>query len=98
LIPNWCSWQAGSLIGVFLGSTIPAEWQLGFAGTLAILCVMIPLVINSAALCGVLVAGAVGVLAYGLPYKLGLLAAVVAGMASAMVFEDMLNRRRMRHG
>jgi len=97
LIPNWCSWQAGSLIGIFLGSTIPAEWQLGFAGTLAILCVMIPLVINSAALCGVLVAGTVGVLAYGLPYKLGLLAAVVAGMASAMAFEDMLNRR-MRHG
>ena len=99
LIPNWCSWQAGSLIGIFLGSTIPTEWQLGFAGTLAILCVMIPLVINSAALCGVLVAGTVGVLTYGFPYKLGLLVAVVAGMASAMAFDDMLSRRRRtRHG
>lgn len=98
LIPNWSSWQIGSLIGIFLGSTIPADWQLGFAGTLAILCVMIPLVVNSAALCGVLVAGTVGVLAYGFPYKLGLLAAVVAGMASAMLFEDMANRRKVRHG
>jgi predicted branched-subunit amino acid permease len=98
LIPNWCAWQVGSLIGVFLGSAIPTEWQLGFAGTLAILCVMIPLVINSAALFGVLVAGAVGVLAVGWPYKLGLLAAVVAGMASAMFFEDRVSRRRSRIG
>lgn len=98
LLPNWCSWQAGSLIGIFLGSTIPAEWQLGFAGTLAILCVMIPLVINSAALCGVLVAATVGVLTHGFPYKLGLLAAVLAGMASAMAFEAATRRRGSRHG
>ena len=98
LLPNWCSWQAGSLIGIFLGSTIPAEWQLGFAGTLAILCVMIPLVINSAALCGVLVAATVGVLTHGFPYKLGLLAAVVAGMASAMAFEAGTSRRGSQHG
>jgi len=98
LLPNWCSWQAGSLIGIFLGSTIPTAWQLGFAGTLAILCVMIPLVINSAALCGVLVAGTVGVLTHGFPYKLGLLAAVLAGMASAMAFEAATSRRRRRHG
>jgi predicted branched-subunit amino acid permease len=98
LLPNWCSWQAGSLIGIFLGSTIPTEWQLGFAGTLAILCVMTPLVINSAALCGVLVAGTVGVLTHGFPYKLGLLAAVVAGMASAMAFEAAASRHGSRHG
>jgi predicted branched-subunit amino acid permease len=98
LLPNWCSWQAGSLIGIFLGSTIPTAWQLGFAGTLAILCVMIPLVINSAALCGVLVAATVGVLTHGFPYKLGLLAAVVAGMASAMAFEAAASRRGRRHG
>jgi len=98
MIPNWCAWQTGSLIGVFLGSAVPSEWQLGFAGTLAILCVTVPLVINSAALCGVLVAGAAAVLANGLPYKLGLLVAVLAGMASAMAVEDTLNRRKVRHG
>jgi len=67
MFPNWCAWQAGSLIGIFLGSAIPSEWGLGFAGTLAILCITVPLIINSAALCGVLVAGAVAVLAYGFP-------------------------------
>jgi len=98
MIPNWFAWQTGSLIGVFLGSTVPTDWQLGFAGTLAILCIMIPLVMNSAALCGVLVAGAVAVALHGLPYKLGLLAAVIVGMSSAMVVEHGILRRRVRHG
>ena len=98
MIPNWCSWQIGSLIGVFLGSAVPTEWQLGFAGTLAILCIMVPLVMNSAALCGVLVAGAVSVLAHDLPYKLGLLAAVVVGMVSAMAVQATLQRRGVKNG
>jgi len=98
MFPNWCAWQAGSLIGIFLGSAIPAEWGLGFAGTLAILCITVPLIVNSAALCGVLVAGTVAVLANGFPYKLGLLVAVVAGMLAALTAENILQRRKGRHG
>jgi predicted branched-subunit amino acid permease len=94
MYPNWVAWQAGSLIGIFLGSAVPAEWQLGFAGTLAILCIMVPLIINSAALCGVVVAGVTAVLAHGLPYKLGLLAAVLAGMATAMFVEESIVKRK----
>lgn len=98
MFPNWCAWQVGSLIGIFLGSTIPSEWGLGFAGTLAILCITVPLIINSAALCGVLVASAVAVLANGFPYKLGLLVAVVAGMVAALVAEKLTEKRKARHG
>lgn len=98
VLPNWTAWQVGSLTGIFVGSAIPAEWGLGFAGTLAILCITVPLVVNSAALCGVLVAGAVSVLAYGFPYKLGLLAAVFAGMLAAMAAEAMIEKRKARHG
>ena len=98
MFPNWCAWQVGSLIGIFLGSAIPTEWGLGFAGTLAILCITVPLIINSAALCGVLVAGAVAVLANGFPYKLGLLVAVLAGMLTALAAENILQRRKGRHG
>ena len=98
MYPNWFAWQAGSLIGIFLGSAIPAEWGLGFAGTLAILCIMVPLIINNAALCGVVVAIAVSVLAYGLPYKLGLLLAVVVGMITSMIVEESLAKRKAKHG
>ncbi|WP_229217663.1 AzlC family ABC transporter permease [Massilia forsythiae] len=94
MYPNWCAWQIGSLIGVFLGSAVPAEWQLGFAGTLAILCIMVPLIINKPALVGVLVAGVVAVLAHALPYKLGLLVAVLLGMGTAMVCEETSNKVR----
>ena len=65
-------------------------------GKLAILCIMVPLIINSAALCGVLVAGVTAVLAHGLPYKLGLLAAVVAGMLTAMVCQETMEKRRRK--
>jgi predicted branched-subunit amino acid permease len=94
IYPNWLAWQAGSLAGIFLGSAVPSEWGLGFAGTLAILCILIPLVINSAALCGVLVACVVAVLGYSLPYKLGLLLAVVVGMLSAMAVEETLEKMK----
>lgn len=92
MYPNWVAWQVGSIAGILLGSAVPPQWGLGFAGTLAILCIMIPLVANKAALCGVLVAGAVAVAAFGLPYKLGLLSAVVVGMLTAMAVEETLER------
>jgi predicted branched-subunit amino acid permease len=88
MYPNWGAWQVGSIAGIFLGSTVPTEWGLGFAGTLAIICVMIPLMIGRPALCGVVVAGVVSVLAAALPYKLGLLLAVLVGMLTAMAVEE----------
>lgn len=97
MYPNWVAWQVGSIAGIFLGSTVPTQWGLGFAGTLAIICIMVPLVVNKAALCGVLVAGAVAVLAAGLPYKLGLLAAVVVGMLTAMAVEETLEKFKGSH-
>jgi predicted branched-subunit amino acid permease len=77
---------------------VPAEWGLSFAGTLAIICVMIPLMVGRPALCGVLVAGAVAVLAAGLPYKLGLLVAVLVGMVTAMVMEETAEKWRSKRG
>jgi predicted branched-subunit amino acid permease len=98
LYPNWASWQIGSIAGIFLGSTVPPEWGLSFAGTLAIICVMIPLMAGRPALCGVLVAGAVSVLAAGLPYKLGLLLAVLVGMLTAMAVEETAEKWRNKRG
>ncbi|MEO5931941.1 MAG: AzlC family ABC transporter permease [Duganella sp.] len=96
LYPNWGAWQVGSIAGIFLGSAVPAEWGLGFAGTLAIICVMIPLMVGRPALCGVLVAGAVAVVAAGLPYKLGLLLAVLIGMLTSMAVEEGTEKWRNR--
>jgi predicted branched-subunit amino acid permease len=97
MYPNFAAWQVGSIAGIFLGSFVPAEWGLGFAGTLAIVCITVPLVANKAALCGVLMAGGVAVLAAGMPYKLGLLAAVVLGMFTAMAVEELTDAWKGGH-
>jgi predicted branched-subunit amino acid permease len=102
MYPNWAAWQIGSIAGIFLGSTVPPEWGLGFAGTLAIICITVPLVASRPALCGVAVASVVAVVASALPYKLGLLAAVVLGMLTAMAVEELHeklgNKRGGQHG
>ncbi|MGB9992878.1 AzlC family ABC transporter permease [Massilia sp. SM-13] len=97
LYPNWAAWQVGSIAGIFLGNMVPTEWGLGFAGTLAIVCILVPMVASKPALCGVLVAAAVSVLAAGLPYKLGLLAAVLVGMVTAMAVEEIGFKKANKH-
>ena len=91
---NWLAWQGGSVLGILVASQVPASWGVGYAGTLALLAVMIPLVANRAALIAVIVAGSVAVLAYGLPYKLGLLLALLAGMAAASLVDALQARSR----
>ena len=98
LYPNWTAWQVGSIAGIFLGSTVPPEWGLGFAGTLAIICITVPLVASRPALAGVVVAGATAVLAVGLPYKLGLLLAVLLGMGTAMLVAEWTEKKEPQHG
>jgi predicted branched-subunit amino acid permease len=94
--PNWCAWQSGAVAGILLASQIPESWGIGFAGTLALLAVMIPLTINVAALGGVLVAGVVAIAAAQLPYRLGLLVAVVAGMVVALCIDYLMERHLPR--
>lgn len=92
--PNWGAWQAGSIAGILLASQIPESWGVGFAGTLALLAITIPLIINSAALAGVVVASVVAVATVELPYRLGLLLAVVVGMTVAMAVDTFLEKKK----
>ncbi len=89
---NWWVWQTSAVIGILLASQIPESWGVGFAGTLALLAVLIPMTINRAALGGVVVAGIVAVAAAGFPYRLGLLVAVIAGMIVAMLIDTMMEK------
>ncbi len=95
---NLCSWHVGSLLGIVLASQIPQSWGIAFAGTLALLAVLIPLTMNVAALAGVLVAAALSVLTVHWPYRLGLLLAVVAGMLAAMAVDRVAERRKAGRG
>jgi predicted branched-subunit amino acid permease len=52
----------------------------------------IPLIINRATLAGVIVASIVAVAAAGLPYRLGLVVAMLAGIAAAVAVDRMTSQ------
>ncbi len=92
-IPNWWAWQLGTLAGILLASQIPASWGVGFAGSLALLAMTIPLVKTRPTVAGVIAASVTAVATVGWPYRLGLLLAIVLGIAAAVATEHLLDKR-----
>jgi predicted branched-subunit amino acid permease len=93
---NWVGWQVGSIAGILGAGFIRRDAGLDLAGTLALVALVVPLCTRIPVVAGVATAGAVSVLARGLPLKLGLLAAVVCGIAAAMLADTLAARRRAR--
>ena len=60
---------------------LPANWPLDFALPLTFIAIVVPLIRNRTMLAVAAVSGIVALLTAGLPFKLGLLAAALAGMA-----------------
>ncbi len=81
----WTCWQISTAVGVFIGAQVPESWSLDFALPLTFIAIVVPMLKNRAQVVAALVAGAVGVLANGLPYKLGLLLAALLGIVAGMV-------------
>jgi predicted branched-subunit amino acid permease len=89
---NWFSWQTMSIIGIFLAGQVPGAWGLEFAAILALIALTVPMLNSKPSVVGALVAGAVAVAAAGLPLKLGLVVAVIAGISAAMAVDIALER------
>lgn len=83
----WVVWQTSSLAGIFLAQWIPAAWGLEFVATLALIALLMPMVTDRAAMVCIVVAGITAALGASLPLNLGLLIAVVAGVAAAMLLD-----------
>jgi predicted branched-subunit amino acid permease len=79
-VVNWLIWQVGSLTGIGLGTVIPERWGLGFAGTLAIIAIVTPMVNHRAAIFAAGAAAIVAVTTLALPFKLNLLLAVIVAV------------------
>lgn len=94
-VSNWLAWQVGSIAGILLAQQIPTSWGIGFAGSLALLAIAIPLVKNRPTMVGVAVACTVAVATVGWPYRLGLVVAMLLGIVAAVLTEQ---RAAMRRG
>lgn len=83
----WTTWQATTAIGIFLGASIPASWSLDFALALTFIGLVVPTLRDRPQVAAALTAGIVAVLAAAWPYKLGLIAAAVAGILIGTAME-----------
>lgn len=95
VVPGWFVWNICSLIGVYLGGFVPASWSLDFAAILALLAIVIPLVKTRPMVMCLLVAGTVAWAGQILPLRLGLAAAVIAGVAAGIFSERLAQRERV---
>ena len=80
-------WQATVVAGLVLGASVPARWSLDFAVVLAFIGLLVPVVRTRADLAAGVIAGAVALAAAGLPYRLSLVVASLAGIAAGMAIE-----------
>ncbi|MFA5028597.1 MAG: hypothetical protein WC713_12070, partial [Candidatus Methylomirabilota bacterium] len=74
-------------VGILVGAQIPAGWGLDFTVTLTFIALLVPALTDRPSLAAAVGAGFVAVLAAGWPYKLGLVAAAIAGIAVGVAVE-----------
>jgi predicted branched-subunit amino acid permease len=94
IAPGWFAWQISCLIGIVLGSMVPASWSLDFAAVLALMAITIPLANSRPMLVSMLAAGMTAWLGQGLPLRLGLLVAVVVGIGTGIWAEKTFKKKR----
>jgi predicted branched-subunit amino acid permease len=83
----WLSWQLSTAAGVFLGAAIPSSWSLDFTLALTFIALVFPTLKDRAAGAAALAAAAVAIFAVGLPFKLGLVVAALAGIVAGLLVE-----------
>ena len=90
---NWVAWTA---VGLWIGRAIPGLEKLGleFAMAATFIGIVAPLLRKRPALAAAIAAAGVALAAHGLPYKLGLMLAAVAGVAVGASVEHLLGPGR----
>jgi 4-azaleucine resistance transporter AzlC len=83
----WFTWQTSSALGILLGTAIPAAWPLDFAVPLTFIAMVMPVLKDSPVIVSALSAGLVALLAFNLPYKLGLILAALIGIFIGTLLE-----------
>jgi 4-azaleucine resistance transporter AzlC len=83
----WFTWQVSTGLGIFLGTAIPESWSLDFALPLTFIAMVVPVLKNQPAIAAALSAGAVALIAFSLPYKLGLILAALVGILVGTILE-----------
>jgi len=91
----YLSWQLATLAGIAFGQAVPniASWGLDFAMIATFVGIAVPMIRTRPQVASALVAAAVALLTWELPYKLGLIAAALAGIIVGVWLEQRAERR-----
>jgi predicted branched-subunit amino acid permease len=85
--PIWFAWQGAVLAGIVIGAGVPPSWRLDFAAPLAFIAMTVPFLRDRAMIAAALAAGLTVVAANGLPLRLNLLLAALAGIGAGLLAE-----------
>lgn len=83
----WASWQISTAIGISLGTVLPGTSLLDFALPLTFIALLIPSLSDGASLITAVIAGSLSVSLASLPYKLGLILAVLFSVGVGVWWE-----------
>jgi 4-azaleucine resistance transporter AzlC len=84
----WTTWQVSSAMGIFIGAALPSSWPLDFAVPITFIAMVMPVLKDKPIVAAALSAGTVALLAYSLPFKLGLILAALVGIFTGMYLEN----------
>jgi len=85
----WSIWQLSTAAGVFLGAVVPPTWSLEFTLPLTFIALVVPALKDRPTVAAAVCAGLVALLAYSLPYRIGLILAALCGIVTGMVLEQL---------
>jgi len=83
----WLSWEIPQLLGIALADRVPTDWDLGFAGVLALLGLAYSALVGRNSWLASGVAALAAVAAFGLPLKLNVVVAIAVGVAVGMLLD-----------
>ncbi len=90
----WVTWQAATMLGVFLGAWASEGWSLDFVLPLTFIALAVPAIKDRATTAAALSAGGAAVLAATLPLNLGLMTAASVGVLGGLFADSVVERRR----
>lgn len=84
----WGTWQISTAAGILIGSLIPPNWPLEFFIPLTFIALVVPALEDRPSLLAAITGGLVSVIAFDLPFKLGLIVAAFAGIGTGLLAEE----------
>lgn len=92
-ITLWLTWQTASVIGIFMGASIPRDLSLEFAIPLVFMVLLVPTLRDRAHVIAALTGGVVATLAANMPLHLGIVVGALSGIVAGLLCDRRPGRR-----